>query len=33
MTPADTLDRLLRVEGMEKPTLTPLLTDEPKLPV
>ncbi len=33
MTPADILARLLNVEGMRAPELTPLLTDEPKLPV
>lgn len=33
MTPPDILAKLLRVDGMGLPQLTPLLTDEPKLPV
>ena len=33
MTPAETLARLLAVEGMQTPQPTPLFTDEPKLAV
>jgi thiazole/oxazole-forming peptide maturase SagD family component len=33
MTPAETLARLLAIEGMEPPQPTPLFTDEPKLAV
>ena len=33
MTPAETLERLLAIDGLEPTRATPFLTDEPKLPV